>query len=60
MSKQDSVLNDIKSGKGLSPLKSQSQNSAPNKGLTKENRGQDTNGFRIDQFTLREDSKKGS
>ena len=60
MNKNDSVLKDIKSGKGLSPLNPQSPNSSQPKGLASENRENGAFGFRLDQFTLIENDKKGS
>jgi len=52
MSDNKSTLADIKSGKGLPPINTQSNTGSTSSGLTSEQRGQDSNGFRTDRFTL--------
>ncbi len=54
MADKDKSLNDIKSGKGLKPIPTQS--TSTQSGLTTEQRGQDS-GFRKDIFTKQEPTK---
>ena len=54
MAGKDKSLNDIKSGKGLRPIPTQS--TSTQSGLTTEQRGQGS-GFRKDIFTLQEPTK---
>lgn len=57
MGDDKNTLNDIKSGKGLPPINTNS-NENSSKGLTTENRGQDSKGVRTDRFTLNQNSDK--
>lgn len=50
MSKTDSTLEDIKSGKGLQPITSDTSTST--NGLTSESRDNNTSGLRTDKFEL--------
>mgnify|MGYP004591343727 len=54
MADKDKSLSDIKSGKGLKPIPTQS--TSAQSGLTTEQRGQGS-GFRKDIFTLQEPTK---